>query len=172
MLTLPIFIAYPNLIFAEQYSTGTHSIYSKSGKLTINVGYVGHFNANDFYVYTFLFQPEYSDVWDQIPRVDKEDDAKMLFTLQTKHNADAVIFDGKIIEANNKFYLITANKELKPGTADEGPVTLTNYELIKVEDYERWVFVKKNTVTKSSPATVEQLLDLETKAIIKNQTLE
>lgn len=54
----------------------------------------------------------------------------MLFTLKTRHNADAVIFDGKIIETNNKFYLLTANKELKPGTIDEGLVTLINYELV------------------------------------------
>lgn len=171
-VALLISMAYPTSIFAEQYSIGTHSLKSKSGQLIITVGHVSHFNANDFYVYTFLYQPNNSKEWHQIPRVDKEDDAKMFFTLQTKHNADAVVFDGKIIEANSKFYLLTANKELKPGTTDEGPVTLIFYELVKVEDYERWVFTQKNTLSKSSTATIEQLLDLEAKAVIKNQTIE
>lgn len=39
---LPILAEYPILIFADQYSTGTHSINSKSGKLTKNVGHVSH----------------------------------------------------------------------------------------------------------------------------------
>lgn len=171
-VTLPLLTIYPTLLCAEQYPTGTHYINSNLGKLTVNVGHINHNNAHDFYVYTFLFQPKNSKEWHQIPRVDKEDDAKMLFTLQTQHNADAVIFDGKIIEANNKLYFLMAKRELKPGTIDEGPVILTFYELVKVEDYERWVFAKKKTLTKIGPASLEQLLDFEAKAITENQTIE
>lgn len=171
-VALLISMAYPTSIFAEQYSIGTHSINSKSGKLIITVGHVSHFNANDFYVYTFLFQPNNSQQWHQIPRVDKEDDAKMLFTLQTEHNADEVIFDGKIIQANDKFYLLMAKRKVKPGTTDEGPVILIFYELVKVEDYERWVFVKRKTLTKIGPGTLEQFMDFETNAITENQTIE
>lgn len=169
---MPILLASSPFIFAEQYLTGTHVTNSEQGILTLNVGYVSHFNANDFYVYSFLFQPVNSKEWHQVPRVDKEDDAKMLFTLQTKHNADTVIFDAKIVSDKHKIFLLTADKDIQPGTIDKGTVTLTDYELIKLDDYERWVFVRKNSRKTNSKLSIEQFLDIESEKVLKKHAEE
>lgn len=152
---------------AEQYSTGNHIATSGQGRLAINVGYVSHFNANDFFVYSFMFQPKGSKEWHQVPRIEKADDAKMLFTLQTKHTADMTLFDAKVVADNQKIQLVTANLETGESLADPGPVTLTTYELVKLEDYERWVFLRKNTKTIPPKSSVDKLLTNITRPLDK-----
>ena len=168
--------AVPFLIFtcinattvqAEQYSTGTHTISSAQGQLTINVGHVSHFNAHDFFVYSFMFKPKGSKEWYQVPRVEREDDPKMLFTVQTKHSADMTLFDAKIATDNQKIQLVTANMETGETLADEGPVTLTTYDLVKLDDYERWVFLRKDTKKIAPKASVGEILENATKPLRK-----
>ena len=130
---------------AEQYSTGSHTVLTSQGRVTVNVGHVSHFNAHDFFVYSFMFRPAGSKEWHQVPRVDKEDDPNMLFTIQTVHSAEQTLFDAKVIADKRKIQLITANMETGETLADPGPVTLNTYELVKLEDYERWVFLRKST---------------------------
>lgn len=152
---------------AEQYSTGNHTAASAQGRLAINVGHVSHFNAHDFFVYSFMFQPKGSKEWHQVPCIEKADDAKMLFTLQTKHTADMILFDAKVVADKQKIQLITANMETGETLADPGPVTLNTYELVKLEDYERWVFLRKNTKTIPPKSSVDKLLDNVTKPLDK-----
>ncbi len=143
---------------AEQYPTGSHTITSPQGLFTVNAGYVSHFNAHDFFVYSFMFRPAGSKDWHQVPRVDKEDDPNMLFTVQTKHTADRVLFDARVVSAKGKIQLITANLNTGETLADSGPVTLITYDLVKLDDYERWVFLR-SSVKKIEPKTsVESLL--------------
>lgn len=155
------------IVHAEQYSTGSHTTASAQGRLAINVGHVSHFNAHDFFVYSFIFQPKGSKEWHQIPRIEKVDDPKMLFTLQTKHTPDMVLFDAKVVSDKQKIQLITANTETGETLADPGPVTLNTYELVKLEDYERWVFLRKNTRTVTSKSSVDKLLGNMTKPLDK-----
>lgn len=152
---------------AEQYSTGSHTSASAQGLLKINVGHVSHFNAHDFFVYSFMFQPKGSKEWHQVPRIEKADDAKMLFTLQTKHTPDMILFDAKVVSDKQKIQLITANMETGETLADPGPVTLNTYELVKLEDYERWVFLRKNTKTVTSKSSVDKMLGNMTKPLDK-----
>lgn len=152
---------------AEQYTTGTHTVTSAQGTLTISVGHVSHFNANDFFVYSFLFKPKGSKEWHQVPRVEKENDPTMLFTVQTRHSADRILFDAKIIVDNQKIRLNTASMETGETLADAGPVTLTTYELVKLDDYERWVFLRTGTKKMASPASVEKLLKSTTPLLDK-----
>ena len=143
---------------AEQYSTGSHTITTTQGLLIVNVGHVSHFNAHDFFVYSFMFQPKGSKEWHQLSHVEKEDDPKMLFTIQTKHSADRDLFDAKIISDKRKIQLVTANMETGETLADDGPVILTTYDLVKLADYERWVFLRKNIKRIAPKASVENLL--------------
>lgn len=152
---------------AEQYSTGTHTVTSEQGTMTINVGHVSHFNAHDFFVYSFMFKPTGSKEWHQVPRVEKEDDPTMLFTVQTKHSADRDLFDAKIISGHQKIQLITATMETGETLADEGPVTLTTYDLVKLDDYERWVFLRKDAKKIAPKASVEEILENATKPLRK-----
>ena len=150
---------------AEQYAPGMQQVISSQGQLVINTGHVSHFNANDFYVYSFLFQPKDSKEWHQVPRIEKENDPKMLFTIQTKHTPDAVLFDAKIVSAKQRLYLLTASKEVKKTLADEGPVAINIYELVKLDDYERWVFLRK-TIQKTAPkVSVEKALENASKQL-------
>lgn len=144
---------------AEQYSTGSHTVSSAQGRLAINVGYVSHFNAHDFFVYSFIFQPKGSKEWHQVPRIEKADDPKMLFTLQTKHTPEMILFDAKVVSDKQKVQLITADREIGKTYANTGPVTLKRYELVKLEDDERWVFLRENTRTIAPKANVDSLLD-------------
>ena len=152
---------------AEQYSTGTHTVTSAQGTMTINVGHVSHFNAHDFFVYSFMFKPTGSKEWHQVPRVEKENDPTMLFTVQTKHSADRDLFDAKIISDNQTIQLITASMETGETLADEGPVTLTTYDLVKLDDYERWVFLRKDAKKIAPKASVEKILENATKPLRK-----
>ena len=152
---------------AEQYATGSHSIASAQGRLVINVGHVSHFNANDFFVYSFMFQPKGSKEWHQVPRIEKGDDPKMLFTLQTKHTPDMILMDAKVVADKRKLQLVTANMATGDTLADPGPVTLNTYELVKLEDYERWVFLRKNTRTVTSKSSVDKLLGNMSKLLDK-----
>ena len=152
---------------AEQYATGTHTVTSAQGTMTINVGHVSHFNAHDFFVYSFLFKPKGSKEWHQVPRVEKENDPQMLFTVQTRHSADRIFFDAKIISDSQKIQLITANMETGETLVDEGPVTLTTYDLVKLDDYERWVFLRKGAKKMGSKASIESLLANTTKPLDK-----
>ena len=147
------------IVRAEQYSTGSHTTASAQGRLAINVGHVSHFNAHDFFVYSFLFQPKGSNEWHQVPRIEKVDDPKMLFTLQTKHTPDMILFDAKVVSDKQKIQLITANMEMGTTYANTGPVTLNVYDLVKLEDYDRWVFLRKSTRTVKPKANVDTLLD-------------
>lgn len=150
---------------AEQYSTGTHTVISAQGAMTISVGHVNHFNANDFFVYSFLFQPKGSKEWHQVPRVEKENDPQMLFIAQTKHSADRILFDAKVISNGRKVQLVTASMETGETLADAGPVTLTTYDLVKLDDYERWVFLRKDAKKIASNTSIESLLANTTKPL-------
>lgn len=152
---------------AEQYSTGSHTVISTQGVLTISVGHVSHFNANDFYVYSFMFQPKGGNELNQVPRVEKADDSKMLFTVQTRHTADKDLFDAKIISDGRKIQLVTASMETGETLADDGPVTLTTYDLVKLDDYERWVFLRQGVKKIAPKASVEKLLDNAAKLLNK-----
>lgn len=143
---------------AEEYSTGSHNVKSEQGALSINVGHVNHFNDHDFYVYSFLFQPKGSNDWNQVPRIEKTDDPKMLFTVQTKHSADIQFFDAKIISDKKIMQLITVNMETGETLADKGPITVITYTLVKLDDYDRWVFLRTNIKKLESKLTVEQVL--------------
>lgn len=143
---------------AEQYATGSHTISTTQGLLIINVGHVSHFNAHDFFVYSFMFRPTGSKEWHQVPRVEREGDPKMLFTIQTKHSADTDLFDAKIISAKSGIQLVTANMEVSKTLANGGPITLTTYDLVKLDDYERWVFLRKNIKKIAPKEGVENLL--------------
>ena len=143
---------------AEQYSTGSHTVTSAQGLLMVNVGYVSHFNANDFYIYSFMFRPAGSREWHQVSRVDKEDDPNMLFTIQTKHSAERVLFDARVVTEKNKIKLFTAKLETGETLADGGPITLTTYELVKLEDYERWGFLRQSAKKSESKTSVDNLL--------------
>ena len=152
---------------AEQYTSGAQQLATSQGIMLINTGYVSHFNANDFYVYSFLFQPKEGKVWHQVPRVEKENDPKMLFTVQTKHTADAILFDAKVIAAKQSIYLVTGNKETTSTLADDGPVTLTVYELVKLDDYERWVFLRKMTQKSKPKISIEMAIESISKTLTK-----
>jgi hypothetical protein len=143
---------------AEEYATGISNLKFEQGVLTISVGHVNHFNDHDFYVYSFLFQPKGSNEWNQVPRIEKIDDPKMLFTVQTKHSADTQFFDAKIIDDKKKIQLITASMETGETLADKGPITVTSYTLVKLDDYERWVFLRTNIKKIESNLTIEQIL--------------
>ena len=145
---------------AEQYSTGSHTVSTTQGRVTVNVGHVSHFNAHDFFVYSFMFRPVGSKEWHQVPRVDKEDDPNMLFTIQTVHSADKVLFDAKVIADKRKIQLVTASMETGETLADDGPITLTTYDLVKLDDYERWIFLRKATKRIDAKTSVENLLKL------------
>jgi len=144
---------------AEQYVPGTLQITTSQGVMMVNAGHVNHFNANDFYVYSFLFQPKESKGWHQVPRIEKETDPKMLFTIQTKHTPDAVLFDAKVVINKNNIYLVTANKETLKTLADDGPVSLVIYELKKLDDYERWVFLRKSAQKTAPKISVEKAIE-------------
>ncbi len=146
---------------AEEYSTGTHNVKSEQGVLSINVGHVNHFNDHDFYVYSFLFQPKGSNDWDQIPRIEKADDPKSIFTVQTKHSADTQFFDAKIINDKKAIQLITASMETGETLADKGPITVTTYTLVKLDDYERWVFLRTNVKRLEPKFTIEKVLETQ-----------
>ena len=152
---------------AEQYSTGSHTATSAQGRLAINVGHVSHFNAHDFFVYSFMFQPKGSKEWHQVPRIEKADDPKMLFTLQTEHTPDMILFDAKVVSDKQKIQLMTANMGIGETLADLGPVTFNTYELVKLEDYERWVFLRKSTRTVTPKSSVDKLLGNVTKPLDK-----
>lgn len=164
-----LFFSYFNAatVQAEQYSTGTHTVTSAQGTMTISVGHVSHFNAHDFFVYGFLFKPKGSKEWHQVPRVEKENDPQMLFTVQTKHSADRDLFDAKIVVDSQRIQLVTANMETGETLADEGPVTLATYDLVKLDDYERWVFLRKSVKKIGSKASIESLLANMTKPLDK-----
>lgn len=150
---------------AEQYTPGAQQLATPQGIMLINTGHVSHFNANDFYVYSFMFQPKESKVWHQVPRIEKENDPKMLFTVQTKHTPDAILFDAKVIAAKQSIYLVTGNKETTRTLADDGPVTLTVYELVKLDDYERWVFMRKMTQKTAPKISVEKAIENVSKTL-------
>ena len=152
---------------AEQYTPGAQQLVTSQGMMLINTGHVSHFNANDFYVYSFMFQPKESKVWHQVPRIEKENDPKMLFTVQTKHTPDAILFDAKVIAAKQSIYLVTGNKETTRTLADDGPVTLTVYELVKLDDYERWVFMRKMTQKTAPKISVEMAIESIGKTLTK-----
>ena len=152
---------------AEQYTTGTQERDTALGRMLINIGHVSHFNANDFYVYTFMFRPEGSQQWHQVPRIEQENDPKMLFTLQTKHTADAILFDARLISFNQKTYLVTGHKETVNTLADDGPVLVSIYHLVKLDDYERWVFLRKTTYKTVPKTSVEQALSNAGKKLVE-----
>ena len=152
---------------AEQYASGQQQLATSQGIVLINTGHVSHFNANDFYVYSFMFQPKESKVWHQVPRIEKENDPKMLFTIQTKHTPEAILFDAKVIAAKQSIYLVTGNKETKRTLADDGPVTITVYELLKLHDYERWVFLRKMTQKTAPKISMETAIESVSKTLTK-----
>ena len=114
-----------------------------------------------------MFQPKESKVWHQVPRIEKENDPKMLFTIQTKHTPEAILFDAKVIAAKQSIYLITGNKEAKRTLADDGPVTITVYELLKLDDYERWVFMRKMTQKTAPKISMETAIESVSKTLTK-----
>lgn len=152
---------------AEQYATGSHPVASAQGRLVINVGHVSHFNAHDFFVYSFMFQPKGNKEWHQVPRIEKADDPKMLFTLQTKHTPDMIWVDAKVVSDKQKIQIVTANMATGETLAEPGPVTLNTYELVKLDDYERWVFLRKSTRTVTPKSSVDKLLGNVTKPLDK-----
>lgn len=152
---------------AEQYASGAQQLVTSQGIMLIHSGYVSHFNANDFYVYSFMFQPKESKEWHQVPRIEKEKDAKMLFTVQTKHTPEAILFDAKVIADKQNIYLITGSKETANTLADDGPVDVTVYELVKLDDYERWVFMQKKTQKTAPKISVEMAIQGVGKTLVK-----
>ena len=150
---------------AEQYASGAQQLVAPQGTMLINTGHISHFNANDFYVYSFMFQPKESKEWHQVPRIEKENDPKMLFTIQTKHMPDAILFDARVIAAKQSIYLVTGKKETAGTTADDGPVILTVYELVKLYDYERWVFLRKMTQKTAPKISVEKAIENVSKTL-------
>lgn len=157
----------PTTSMAEQYASGVNTIISAQGQMNINTGNVSHFNANDFFVYSFMFQPKGTKEWHQVPRVESEADTKMLFTIQTKHTPEMNLIDAKVVSIKQKIYLVMGNKETIDTQADDGPVTLTSYELVKLDDYERWVFLRKNTQKTAQKISVDKALENAVKTLSK-----
>ena len=154
-------------VLAEQYDTGMHIVKTNQGSLSINVGHVSHFNAFDFFVYSFMFQPIDNKVWNQVPYIEKEDDPKLMFIVKTKHTPDILLLDAKVVTLKQKIYLFIASKETQETLANEVPVAVSIYKLVKLDDYERWVFVLQSTQKTSSKTSVEKTLDNAAKLISK-----
>ena len=154
-------------VLAEQYDTGMHIVKTDQGFLSINVGHVSHFNAFDFFVYSFMYQPKDSKKWDQVPYIEKEDDPKLLFNVHTKHTPDKILLDAKVVTSKQKFFLIIGKKEIIETLADNAPVTVSIYELVKLDDYERWVFIRKSVEITALKVSVDKALDNATRALGK-----
>lgn len=157
LLALLALQAWPTA--AQHYTTGSHTLRAEAGEVRINVGMVGHHNAHSFQVYTFLFRPQGHAHWHQLPIARVRDASSLDFTLARTATADFTIRDA-VVAANPVGITLTI-AELRYVASpydDDARVYVEQYRLIRLEDFDRWVFEKMSDRAAPVGQTVEEVL--------------
>lgn len=132
---------------AQQYSTGSTDINTAQGTLRVNSGYVSHFNAHSFHVYTFQYRPNANGaVWNQLPLLPRNDAPPVDFLVRATATADFPLRDARVRLEAGKVVLYIAELSFKDTPYDDdAAVEMKRYLLKQQPDEERWVLVLDST---------------------------
>lgn len=145
---------------AQQYASGNTDIRTSQGTLRVNSGYVSHFNAHSFHVYTFQYHPA-SDgaVWNQLPLLPSSEAPPTEFLVKVTATADFPLRDARVVVESNDVALYVAQLNFKTTPYDEdSTVEMYRYLLKQQPDEERWVWVLDTTRLLPKGVNVTQAL--------------
>lgn len=140
-------LSLASLAQAQQYPPGSTDIKAGQGTVRVNTGYVSHFNAHSFHVYSFQYRPTASDaVWNQLPLLPRNDAPPAEFLVKATATADFPLRDARVVVEGNKVALYIAELTFKDTPYDDNAtVELKRYVLKQQPDEERWVLVLDST---------------------------
>lgn len=145
---------------AQQYAPGSTDISTSQGTVRINSGYVSHFNANSFHVYSFQYHPAAdATVWNQLPLLPTLNAAPTEFLVKATATADFPLRDARVLVESNEVVLYVAQLKYKETPYDDATsVELQRYLLRQQADEERWAWVLDATRVLPKGVDVTQAL--------------
>ncbi|AWH37522.1 hypothetical protein C1929_12545 [Stenotrophomonas sp. ZAC14D1_NAIMI4_6] len=160
LLLLPLGICLASLAQAQQYSPGSTDIKAGQGTVRVNAGYVSHFNANSFHVYSFQYRPTGTDsVWNQLPLLARSEAPPAEFLVKATATADFPLRDARVVVEAGKVSVYIAELTFKDTPYDDdATVELKRYLLKQQPDEERWVLVLDSTRRLAKGIDVTQAL--------------
>lgn len=146
-LLLLLGLGLATLAQAQQYPPGSTDIKAPQGVVRVNAGYVSHFNAHSFHVYSFQYRPTAADaVWNQLPLLARSDAPPADFLVKATATADFPLRDARFVVEAGKVVLYIAELTFKDTPYDDNAtVELKRYLLKQQPDEERWVLVLDST---------------------------
>lgn len=129
-------------LHAQTYATGDYTVQTPVGQLRINSGFVAHQNAHSFHVYTFLFRPDDTETWHQVPVIREVDSPTMEFTVTRTATADFTTRDAVVVPHDRGLMLTIAALDYASTPYDaHAVVRIERFRLEQLEEEGRWIFL-------------------------------
>lgn len=144
---------------AQTYATGEHTMQAPVGQLRINSGFVAHQNAHSFHVYTFLFRPDGTETWHQVPVIREIDAPAMEFTVRRTATADFTTRDAVAVPHSGGLRLTIAALDYASTPYDADAVArIEHFRLEQLEEEGRWIFLLYSNGVAQKGESIEDVI--------------
>lgn len=158
ILLVFLFLCTPALR-AQTYATGEHTVQAAAGQLRISSGFVAHQNAHSFHVYTFLFRPNDTGIWHQVPVIREIDAPAMEFTVRRTATADFTTRDAVVVSHGRRLGLTIAALDYASTPYDtDAVVRIEQFRLEQLEEEGRWIFLLEGNGVAPKAHSVEDVI--------------